>query len=70
MLTREGHTELTIALLEMAGLEPVGICCEMIGDNGEAMSVDKTREYAQKNNHVFISGDEIIEAYKEFKNNN
>ena len=70
VLTREGHTELTIALLEMAGLEPVGICCEMIGDNGEAMSVDKTREYAQKNNHVFISGDEIIEAYKEFKNNN
>ncbi|OED29587.1 3,4-dihydroxy-2-butanone-4-phosphate synthase [Methanosphaera sp. WGK6] len=69
VLTREGHTELTIALLEMAGLEPVGICCEMIGENGKAMPINETKEYAEKNNHVFISGDEIIEAYKEFKNN-
>ena len=70
VLTREGHTELTIALLEMAGLEPVGICCEMIGDNGKAMPVEETRKYAEENNHVFISGDEIIEKYKEFKKNN
>lgn len=70
VLTREGHTELTIALLEMAGLEPVGICCEMIGDDGNAMPIDQTKEYAKKNNLVFISGDEIIEAYKEFKKNN
>ncbi|WP_455646089.1 3,4-dihydroxy-2-butanone-4-phosphate synthase [Methanosphaera sp.] len=69
VLTREGHTELTIALLEMAGLEPVGICCEMIGENGKAMPINETKEYAEKNNHVFISGDEIIKAYKEFKNN-
>ncbi len=67
VLTREGHTELTIALLEMAGLEPVGICCEMIGEDGKAMPVDQTSKYAKENNHVFISGDEIIEAYKEFK---
>lgn len=70
VLTREGHTELTIALLEMAGLEPVGICCEMIGDNGKAMPLEQTKKYAKTNNHVLISGDEIIEAYKEFKNNN
>lgn len=70
ILTREGHTELTIALLEMAGLETVGICCEMIGDDGKSMPIEQTREYAEKNNHVFISGDEIIEAYKEFRNKN
>ena len=69
ILTREGHTELTIALLEMAGLEPVGICCEMIGDNGKAMPKSETEKYAKENNHVFISGDEIIKEYKEFKNN-
>ena len=70
VLTREGHTELTVALLEMTGLEPVGVCCEMIGDNGKSMPVSETRKYAEENNHVFISGDEIIEAYKEFKKNN
>lgn len=69
VLTREGHTELTIALLEMAGLEPVGICCEMIGDDGKAMAKSETEKYAKENNHVFISGDEIIKEYKEFKNN-
>ena len=69
ILTREGHTELTIALLEMAGLEPVGICCEMIGDNGKAMPKSETEKYAKENNHVFISGDEIIKENKEFKNN-
>lgn len=70
VLTREGHTELTIALLEMAGLEPVGICCEMIGDDGNSMPKDETEKYAKENNHVFISGAEIIEKYKEFKNSN
>ncbi|MBE6493519.1 MAG: 3,4-dihydroxy-2-butanone-4-phosphate synthase [Methanosphaera stadtmanae] len=69
ILTREGHTELTIALLEMAGLEPVGICCEMIGDDGKAMPKSETEKYAKENNHVFISGDEIIKEYKEFKKN-
>ena len=68
VLTREGHTELTIALLEMAGLECVGICCEMIGDDGKSMKKDQTKQYADKNNHVFISGDEIIKEYKEFRN--
>ena len=70
LLCKAGKTELTVALLEMAGLEPVGVCCEMIGDNGKSMPVSETRKYAEENNHVFISGDEIIEAYKEFKKNN
>ncbi len=70
VLTREGHTELTIALLEMANLEPVGICCEMISDTGKSMKIDESKKYAKENNHVFISGDEIIKAYKEYKKNN
>ncbi|MDO5851233.1 MAG: 3,4-dihydroxy-2-butanone-4-phosphate synthase [Methanobacteriaceae archaeon] len=67
VFTRQGHTELTIALLEMANLETVGICCEMIGDNGKAMPTAESLEYAKENEYVYIKGEEIIDAYKKFK---
>lgn len=32
---RQGHTEVTIALCEAAGLPTVGVCCEVMGRGGE-----------------------------------
>ena len=69
VLKRRGHTELSIALAEMAGVTPVAVCCEMMDDfTRDSMTTDDVEKYAEKNNMVFLSGAEVIEAYKEFIN--
>jgi 3,4-dihydroxy 2-butanone 4-phosphate synthase / GTP cyclohydrolase II len=35
VLKRAGHTEATVDLMHLAGLQPVGVICEIMGDNGE-----------------------------------
>jgi len=62
---RQGHTEMTVALAEMAGLIPITTICEMMGDDGEAMSKSETKRYAERHNLVYLSGEEIINYYLE-----
>ncbi|XRO75798.1 3,4-dihydroxy-2-butanone-4-phosphate synthase [Methanocaldococcus sp. 28A] len=62
---RQGHTEMTVALAEMANLVPITTICEMMGDNGEAMSKNETKRYAEKHNLVYLNGEEIINYYLE-----
>lgn len=63
---RKGHTELVISILEMAGLNPVGSGCEIMGENGKAMSKEDVKKYAKKNNLIFLEGNDIIKAWKKW----
>ncbi|MCK9152345.1 3,4-dihydroxy-2-butanone-4-phosphate synthase [Methanobacterium alcaliphilum] len=68
VLKRKGHTEMSIALMEMAGLTEVAVCCEMMDDvTGGSLSTDDARKYAEEHGLVFLNGADLIEAYKEFK---
>ncbi|ABR55083.1 3,4-dihydroxy-2-butanone 4-phosphate synthase [Methanococcus vannielii SB] len=60
---RQGHTEMTVALAEMAGLTPITTICEMMGDNGKALSKDLVKKYSEENNFVTINGKELIDYY-------
>ena len=61
---RKGHTELCTALMYLAGVRPSATICEMMGDDGNAMSKEDVKAYAEKNDLVFVEGSEIIEAWK------
>ena len=61
---RFGHTELAISLLTMAGLTPIASGCEIMGDNGKALSKEKAKQYAKEHDLCFLEGKEIIEAWK------
>ena len=61
---RKGHTELVISMMKLAGLVPAGSGCEIMGDNGKALSKEKAKEYAEKHSLVFLEGKQIIEAWK------
>lgn len=63
---RSGHTELVVSLLKMAGLTPVGSGCEIMGDNGKALSKKDAELYAKNHNLVFLEGKEITEAWKKW----
>ncbi len=63
---RKGHTELCTALMFMAGVKPSATICEMMGDDGGSMKKADVMKYAEEKNLVFVTGDEIIKAWKEF----
>ena len=61
--TRFGHTELSVALLLMAGMEPVAVGCEMMADDGGSLSRDDARAFAKGLGAPFLEGKEIIERW-------
>ena len=40
VLERNGHTEATVDLMRLAGLKQVGLCCEIMADDGTMMRQD------------------------------
>ncbi len=63
---RRGHTELSLALAELAGLRPSVVITEVL-DEGQAMPVDKVKELASKLGTVVIEGDDIISEWEKKK---
>lgn len=61
---RKGHTEMCTALTIMAGLTPSATICEMMGEDGNAMSKEEVRKYADKHDLAFIEGKELLKAWK------
>ena len=61
---RLGHTELTTALMLMAGLAPTATICEMMADDGRALSEEDAKAYARERNLVFLEGQEIVRAWR------
>ncbi len=63
---RHGQTELSVALADMAGINPVITICEMLDDeSGLALSKEEAREYARKHGLVFIEGSEVLDRWKQ-----
>lgn len=48
VLERNGHTEATVDLLKIAGLEEIGLCCEIMKDDGTMMRKTELIELAKK----------------------
>jgi len=63
--SREGHTELSTALLEMAGLTPVAAICEMMDSSThKALPREKALEYANKNGIPLLDALEVKKSYE------
>lgn len=48
VLKRNGHTEATVDLMSLAGLQPCGLCCEIVADDGTMMKGDALHAFAEK----------------------
>lgn len=55
VLERNGHTEATVDLLRIAGLKEVGLCCEIMKEDGTMMRKTELMELAQKWNIKFTT---------------
>ncbi|WP_436902215.1 3,4-dihydroxy-2-butanone-4-phosphate synthase [Halovenus halobia] len=59
---RQGHTELGLALAELAGVEPAVVVCEMLDDHtNEAMTPADAAAYADSHGIPYIEGSVLVE---------
>lgn len=55
VLERAGHTEATVDLLRLAGLSQVGLCCEIMEEDGTMMKGSRLQEFAVRHGLSFIT---------------
>lgn len=63
VLERNGHTEATVDLCRLAGLEQIGLCCEIMAENGQMMRREGLEEFAEKHGLTFITI-QALQAYR------
>ena len=55
VLQRNGHTEATVDLMRIAGLKEVGLCCEIMADDGTMMRKSQLIEFAKEHGLKFTT---------------
>ncbi len=67
VLKRAGHTEATVDLCRLAGLKEVGLCCEIMKDDGTMARMDDIKAFAAEHKlHLMTIADLI--AYRRSRN--
>jgi len=60
---RRGHTELSTTLMEMAGLVPSATIVEILAEDGNSMSKEDARRFAEEHGIIFLEGKDILDAW-------
>ena len=68
VLRRAGHTETTTDLAKLAGLNPFGLCCEIMDDDGHMMRTPRLLEFAKQHGLHIITVQSLIEYRKRTEN--
>ena len=63
VLRRAGHTEATVDLCRLAGLKEVGLCCEVMKDDGTMARLDDVAAFAEAHSLRMMSIADLI-AYR------
>ncbi len=65
VLERNGHTEATVDIVKLAGLEPVGLCCEIMKDDGSMARKDDLIVFAKKHGLKIGTIADLVQYRKE-----
>lgn len=60
VLMRSGHTEAAVDLCRLAGVEEVGVICELVNDDGTVKRGAQVAEFAAENNLKMVSVADLI----------
>ncbi len=63
VLVREGHTEASVDLARLAGLEPAAVICEIINEDGTMATLPDLRHFSKKHNNMKIVSIEDLKKY-------
>lgn len=61
VLTRPGHTEGSVDLAQLAGLQPAAVICEIINEDGSMARSEQLKQFARKHDILILSIGDIIE---------
>lgn len=61
---RQGHTEATVALCELAGFNPIGVLCEVLRDDGNVARLPDLMQFAKKYDLKIISVTQLVAYVK------
>lgn len=64
VLRRAGHTEATVDMARLAGLEPAAVLCEILNEDGTMARVPQLEEFSKKHNLPIVSIVDLIEYRK------
>ena len=64
VLVRNGHTEATVDLVRLAGLKPMGLCCEIMKEDGTMSRLDDLLTFAKVHNLKIVSIEDLIQYRK------
>ena len=65
VLERDGHTEATVDLMRLAGLEPAGVLCEITLPNGTMARMPDVIEFSKEHDMPVVTIEDIITYRKE-----
>ncbi|XP_052205983.1 bifunctional riboflavin biosynthesis protein RIBA 1, chloroplastic-like isoform X2 [Diospyros lotus] len=60
VLKRAGHTEASVDLAMLAGLDPVAVICEIVDDDGSMARLPKLKQFVQSHNLKIVSIADLI----------
>jgi len=63
-LVRNGHTEATTDLARLAGFDEIGLCCEIMADDGTMMKTPELHAFAKEHDLKYITIADLIEYRK------
>ncbi|MFN3396988.1 MAG: 3,4-dihydroxy-2-butanone-4-phosphate synthase [Sulfurimicrobium sp.] len=63
VLERAGHTEATVDLMRLAGLEPYGVLCELTNPDGSMARMPEIVDFARRHDMPVLTVDDLI-AYR------
>jgi 3,4-dihydroxy 2-butanone 4-phosphate synthase/GTP cyclohydrolase II len=66
VLVRAGHTEATVDIARLAGVEECGLCCEIMRDDGTMMRTSELLQFAERHGLKIITIADLI-TYREKK---
>lgn len=64
VLERDGHTEATVDLMRLAGLKEVGLCCEIMKEDGMMSRLDDLLTFTEEHNLKIVSIEQLIHYRK------
>ena len=68
VLVRNGHTEATVDLCRLAGLEECGLCCEIMREDGTMMRTPELQQMAREYGLVFITIKDLQDYLRRHEN--
>lgn len=60
VLERPGHTEAAVDLAKLAGVEPVGVICEIMNEDGTMARIDQLKKIAERLDLVILTIADLI----------